>query len=194
MTLRPATGRSRMSTRFARNAEGSTMVEFAFIALPLFLLVFAILELGWGNFVQSRLDAATQQAARQVMTGAAQAARVSGQPLTAAQFRDQFICPKLPASMACADVYVNVSTIDPTQATPFSPFVNATGSGLVAPDLAGVGNAYALGAGRNYVVLQVAYPLKTFAGALLSNGHYAGKSVRVLMSTSTFKNEPFPNS
>ena len=54
------------------------MLEFALIALPLFILIFGILEVGlqmyWGTY---ELDNATLTAARLIRTGQAQTANLS---------------------------------------------------------------------------------------------------------------------
>lgn len=200
MTLQSATNQpppvaaGRTARLFARDRAGSTIVEFALIALPLFMLILGVLEIGWGNFVQSRLDAAVQQASRQVMTGFAQKQKVNGNPMNAQQFRDMILCPKLPSFVKCADVYVNVATVDEKTAAPFDQFVNNTKNGLVPPDLSGQKNSYQLGEGKNYVVLQAAYPLPALTSVLRSSKTttYNGKPVRLLLSTATFKNEPFP--
>jgi len=58
--------------RGRRSERGATLVEFALVAVPFFLLVFGILELGfifWGTY---ELENATEEAGRQIRTGQAQ--------------------------------------------------------------------------------------------------------------------------
>lgn len=52
--------------------EGSTAVEFAFVALPFFLLLFGILEIGLLLLVDAMLETAASDASRQIRTGLAQ--------------------------------------------------------------------------------------------------------------------------
>lgn len=65
--------RSRLRLLRGRRGErGATLVEFALVAVPFFLLVFGILELGfifWGTY---ELENATEEAGRQIRTGQAQ--------------------------------------------------------------------------------------------------------------------------
>ena len=60
-----------------RGEHGVSMLEFAFVALPLFMFIFGILEVGlifWGTY---ELDNATLSAARTIRTGQAQTANMS---------------------------------------------------------------------------------------------------------------------
>ncbi len=55
--------------RLVRDDSGATIVEFAIVAVPLFLLIFGILEVGivlWATF---ELENATEEAGRQIRTG-----------------------------------------------------------------------------------------------------------------------------
>jgi pilus assembly protein Flp/PilA len=188
-----ANDRANDSRRFVTDRGGSTIVEFGLIALPLFLTIYAIIEIGYGNFVQSRLDAAVQQTSRLIMTGYVQNQTVKGAPLTAAQFRDSILCPKLPSTMNCADVFVKVETLDETKKSPFDSYVNKTQSGLAPPTLDNT-NAYSLGGSKKYVIVQAVYPLPMITSILQRSktATYKGRAVRLLQSTATFKNEPFP--
>ena len=65
-TPAPRAGRIR---RWRRDQRGATAVEFAFVALPFIFIIFAITEVCVANAVSAALDNATNQAARQIMTG-----------------------------------------------------------------------------------------------------------------------------
>lgn len=180
--------------------RGFAAVEFAMIALPALLLIIGILEYSYGNFAQSRLDAVVSQTSRQIMTGYVQNQTVAGQPLTAQQFRDQIVCPKLPPLLSCNDVYVDVSAFDAPNSiaarSPYETYVNATKSGLIPPRLDNARNLYCVGDKTKYVVLRVAYPVPVITTSLLwpSFVTYKGRKSRLVSSTATFKNEPFPTS
>ncbi|MGQ3018070.1 TadE/TadG family type IV pilus assembly protein [Phenylobacterium sp.] len=60
--------------RFARARQGATAVEFAFIAGPLLMLIFGVLELAMVFMVATTLEGATAAAARPLRTGAMQTA------------------------------------------------------------------------------------------------------------------------
>ena len=74
------TDRARLKLRIVagvRGERGVSMLEFALIALPLFMLIFGILEVGlifWGTY---ELDYATWCAARLIRTGQAQTANMT---------------------------------------------------------------------------------------------------------------------
>jgi len=182
---------------FVADKSGSTIVEFAMIALPLFFMIIGIIEIGYGNFTQSRMDAAIQSTARLIMTGVVQNTQANGQPLTAQQFRDQILCPKLPSTMNCNNVFVNVQVFsEPTSTgvpSPYLQFVNASGTGLVTPALDNNLNSYNVGTGASYVVIDVVYPLPLLATSYLTPDAmiYQGRRSRLLQSTVTFENEPF---
>ena len=180
--------------------RGFAAVEFAMIALPALLLIIAILEYSYGNFAQSRLDAVVAQTSRQIMTGYVQNQSVGGKALTSQQFRDQIVCPKLPALLSCNDVFVDISAFDAPKSvgatSPYETYVNATKSGLIAPKLDNSKNAYCIGDAKKYVVIRVAYPAPVITTAMLWPNFvtYKGRKSRLVTSTLTFKNEPFPTS
>lgn len=85
--------------RFARDRRGSTAIEFAALAIPFSLLVFAILESCLSFAGQEVLTNATDDIARQLRTGQIRANAVSVDALT------QNICARLEILMAkdCKD-------------------------------------------------------------------------------------------
>src|ERR1700674_1936102 len=68
-----STAARRIFRRFRRNRRGSAAVEFALVAPVFFALLFAIIETGIMFFANQVLESITQNAARQVPTGQAQA-------------------------------------------------------------------------------------------------------------------------
>lgn len=179
--------------RFANDKAGTTVVEFAIIGLPALLLILAILEVGFSNFMQERMDSAVRQTGRLVLTGYAQSLQSGGKPLDATQFRDQVLCPKLPVIMKCSDVYVNITTIPSTAPSPFQGYVNSANSGLIPPKIDGTPNNYNIGAKQDYVVVQAAYPLPLLTSVFVTANPtiYKGKPTRLVQSFAAFKNEPF---
>jgi len=69
-------------TRFVRNRRGSTAIEFAILALPFALLVFAILESCISFAGQEVMANITDDVARQLRTGQLRPADVAGGKLT----------------------------------------------------------------------------------------------------------------
>ena len=56
----------------APRREGAAAIEFAFVATPFFLMIFAVLELGLVFLIDSSLETAVNQASRLVRTGQAE--------------------------------------------------------------------------------------------------------------------------
>lgn len=58
--------------RFRRDDAGATAIEFAILALPLFMFIFGIMNTGYFFFNQHMLDRGVEEASRRVRTGEAQ--------------------------------------------------------------------------------------------------------------------------
>ena len=69
MADRSRHNRSGLLRRFARAQRGAAAVEFAFVAIPFLMLVFAILELGLVFLVSMTLENALMIVDRQIRTG-----------------------------------------------------------------------------------------------------------------------------
>src|SRR5271170_2595612 len=73
--------------------RGVSMLEFALIAMPLFILIFGILEVGlifWGAY---ELDNATLSAARMIRTGQAQTSGLTQPAMVSQICSSVFILP-----------------------------------------------------------------------------------------------------
>lgn len=55
--------------RYRLNSDGATAIEFALLAIPFFMLLFAILELAIIFFISSTLSHAVSESGRQIRTG-----------------------------------------------------------------------------------------------------------------------------
>jgi len=55
--------------RYLKNKEGTAAIEFAILAIPFFMLLFAVLELAVVFFINSTLNHAVSEAGRQIRTG-----------------------------------------------------------------------------------------------------------------------------
>lgn len=110
--------------RFTRNANGSIAIEFAMLALPFSLLVFAILESCISFAAQQVLANATDDVARQFRTGQIRAEEVKNNPDIV---RDK-ICARLEVvvSNGCPGLLVDLRPYDTfvqaaAQRTKFKP-------------------------------------------------------------------------
>jgi len=59
----------RRMRRYLKNREGTAAIEFAILAIPFFMLLFAILELAIVFFINSTLNHSVSEASRQIRTG-----------------------------------------------------------------------------------------------------------------------------
>lgn len=180
---------ARVLGRLRHDEGGATAVEFGLLVLPFMLTLLGVFEVGYTFFMMSALDSAARGSARAVMTGA-----VSTAGMSASTFRTSVVCPKLPANFDCANVFVNITIVPATTTTTgYYSYVNSNRSALLMPKLDATTNAFCPGSGGQYVVVQILYPANyftvLFAGR--STTTYQGKQVNALMSTATFKAEPY---
>ncbi len=87
--------------RFETEEDGATAVEFALIAFPFFLLVFAILETSFMFFAGQYLETAVDDTARLLRTGQL------GPNSTNAQFRQE-LCRRITVMIECNSVATDV--------------------------------------------------------------------------------------
>ena len=161
-----------------KDRKGSAAIEFAILALPFFVVIFAIAEIAVMYFVDSGLDAALHKAVRQVRVGVAKSGSWNVE-----KFKD-VVCGELSYSFNCASqlkvratIITNMASI--TKASPITE-----GNLAVTED-------FSLGDSGSYVLVQAFLPwnptfkLYTISSAKLSDGSY------VLGSAELIKNEPF---
>ncbi|CAA7625901.1 TadE/TadG family type IV pilus assembly protein [Magnetospirillum sp. UT-4] len=163
--------------RLSGDRRGAAAVEFAVIALPLFMMLFGMIETGIMAFTSAVLEAATREAARQVRTGVVQNAGDA-----VARFRAEF-CPHLPATLACDRFHFDVRTFPDFAAITLPP---------VTLDAAGVpqGLQFAPGAANEVVTVRVIHPYRfvtPWVGEVISGGG----DVVPLISTAVMRTEPF---
>lgn len=98
----------RLAGRFGRDSEGAAAIEFAALAIPFALLVFAILESCISFAAQQVLANATDDIARQLRTGQIKAADVSESSLKT------LICDKIDivVSSGCPGLEVDLREFD----------------------------------------------------------------------------------
>jgi Flp pilus assembly protein TadG len=97
-----------LGRRFLRNEKGAAAIEFAALAIPFFLMVFAIIESCLSFTAQQVLQNATDEYARQVRTGQLQ---ISDVTLTKAK---TFICNRinLIVQQDCPGLYIDLKEYD----------------------------------------------------------------------------------
>jgi Flp pilus assembly protein TadG len=170
--------------RFRRSQRGSTAVEFALVAPVFFALLFAIVETALVFFASQVLETVTQESARQIMTGQAQAAG-----LVQADFKTKVVCPV--GSLAsvlfggtCTNLYIDVESYPAFTNVTINSQIDAGGN-FVPP------TGYSLGGPGDIVVVRMFYQWPLFVTGFGYNISNLAGNQRLLVATAAFKNEPF---
>jgi Flp pilus assembly protein TadG len=167
-----------MTRNFIKNRKGSAAIEFAILALPFLVVIFAIVEIAIMYFVDSGLDAALHKAVRQVRVGTA---KTASWDIT--KFKD-VICSDLSYSFSCS------SSIK-VRATVISDMNSVTRASGISGGVLSVTEDFNLGSSGDYILIQAFLPwdpvikLYSFSSSRLDDGSY------VLGAAELFKNEPF---
>ncbi|RXH22975.1 MULTISPECIES: TadE/TadG family type IV pilus assembly protein [Bradyrhizobium] len=177
--------------RFRDSRRGSAAVEFALVAPIFFGLLFAIIETALVFFAGQVLETITQNSARVILTGQAQA---QGGSVAACQTVpnvvsacDQitfkaYVCTQIPALFDCNKLYVDV-----VSTSSFTTLSLTNYGDSCTFDPAGV--QYNPGSSSQVVVVRLFYQWPLFVTGL---GYNIGcSSKRLLVATAAFKNEPF---
>ena len=170
---------SARALRFANDRKGATAVEFAFVAAPFFLLIFAILEIALIFFASATIEEAVADAARDIRTGEFHSAGQNEEDVRAA------ICAQVQTVADCGRLRVDVRT--------FEGFSNAN---MGAPlDDKGVlddsGFTFQPGGPQDIVVVRVFYDWQLLGpGALNGLSNLPGNR-RLISSATAFRNEPY---
>ena len=185
--------------RFTRDTRGVTAVEFGLIAVPFLGLLLAIFQAGLSYFLSEALEAAVQNAARNLYTGQAQTAGIS----SASTFISNYVCPssggtKLSALIDCTKLIVDVRTGSSfTTADMTADFYQASATPMFCP-----------GGPNDIVIVRVIYPMPVYVPVIVKKtGHDVSVmttgtvnnvannpgSKQLLLGTAVFQNEPFSN-
>jgi len=168
----------RLLRALSKDRKGSAAIEFAILALPFFVVIFAIAEIAVMYFVDSGLDAALHKTVRQVRVGVAKSGAWD-----ATKFKD-VLCSELAYSFSCSSK-VKVRATVVTDMASISKV-----SGITAGAL-NVTEDFSLGDSGSYVLVQAFLPwdptfkLYAISSDRLSDGSY------VLSAAELIKNEPF---
>lgn len=164
-----------------RGERGATMIEFALIMIPFFVILFGIFEVGfvfWGTY---ELENATEDAARQIRTG-----QIKGN-LGAAAFKTQ-VCNRVVILSRCnEDLRLDVRSFNNFAEIQNSPAQPLDNTGKLKDDF-----SFLPGGPRSIVLVSTFYrwPLiNAISSFSLSN--MAG-GARLLQASAAFRNEPFP--
>ncbi|WP_295175439.1 TadE/TadG family type IV pilus assembly protein [uncultured Brevundimonas sp.] len=163
-----------------RKREGAAAVEFAIVAIPFFLMIFSILELGVVFVLDSVLETATMESGRLIRTGQA-----NEQQLTQEGFKSQICNRMIVFKSDCSNrLTVDVRVI-PNFSTPNVP--DPVANDAIDPKK----TIYNGGKAGDLILVRVwyAHPLVT---PLLSQAvSRVGTGKVLLRSATAFRNEPW---
>lgn len=181
----------RLAKRFKKEDDGATAVEFAFVALPFFALLFGIMELAIVFFVNSALVHSTAEAGRLIRVGNFQACG------GADEFK-ALVCGNMKGMANCwKNVRIDVvegdsfKTIALPAIPPVQPRDNTQSGDAAIPQTAnGVYNANA--SGDIMIIRSVLHYRLALPPLLTRLDNPAGSGARTMVATTAFRNEPFP--
>lgn len=173
--------------RFRRDQSGATIVEFAAVATPFFMLMFAIMETALMFWTNQVLEESLFQASRSILTGQAVTQYANAGTRTA-EFRNA-VCAEAPVLLPCDKLTIDVRS--------YASFAAAqTGTSASNPVSGGALNTAGFGynsqpqPGQIVVVRAVLeYPvlLNQWNGSLVN----IGDDKRAIVATTTFRTEPY---
>lgn len=182
-------GRAGFPGRFLRDRRGSTAIEFAMLAIPFALLVFAILESCISFAAQEVMANATDDIARQLRTGQLRPADVSGTKL-----RDM-ICAKLEIMVAktCPGLLVDLREYPTFADAALAGFKIQDGDVVLTKGTSTQTFTVAPGLAESRNMLRVFYkwPVMTDFMAKSMANLKDGKTLH--FASITWQNEPFDN-
>jgi Flp pilus assembly protein TadG len=164
-------------------------LEFGLVAGPLLFTIFAIMQIGYTQFVAAYLDFASTKAGRAIMTG-----QVSPYAMNAATFNQTYVCSALPSMIPCANVIVNVSVVLSATATASIPtsynnYLNTAKTGLALPTFQTA--TFCPGGSGDLVLVELLYPTTAITAMYQTVARTPSSQTYYLLSAATFKNEPY---
>jgi len=165
--------------RFRRDKKGATAVEFGLIAAPFLALLIAIIETALVFFASHTLETAVGDASRLIKTGQAQTQKLSQQ-----QFKDA-VCSRISGLFDCqGGVLVDVRCYSGFGGAELTPPLDEQGNIQITA-------GFCPGQAGEIVVVRAMYPWPVRLSLLGFNLSNMAGGKRLLMATSTFRNEPF---
>ncbi|MDX2177940.1 MAG: TadE/TadG family type IV pilus assembly protein [Bryobacteraceae bacterium] len=166
---------------FLKNRKGAAAVEFALVAVPLFWMIFGMIEFGAMSLVQTTLDNALNQVGREIRTGVAQSSGATKEQLQAK------VCGHLNQimSLECeGKLFLDVDRYDS-----FANVGNGTPVVNGAMDMGQLG--YTPGGANEVILVRAYYEWQVFTplfGSIFAN---MSDGKRLVVSSMMFRNEPF---
>jgi Flp pilus assembly protein TadG len=162
-------------------------MEFAILAIPFWLFMLFLFELGCDFYVQLALDYAVQEGARQLQTGAV------ASNATAAIFKKDCLCPAVAGFLNCGQITLNAYPLATTDY-----YANAQAGAGFVPITSGTLNtgswSFSTGTANTPMFLQAVYTSVSVVGQLLPSMSTLSGAARVHVTISSvgFLNEQYP--
>jgi Flp pilus assembly protein TadG len=175
---------------FIQDRKGATAVEFALVGSAFIMTMLFIMVVGVIFYIGEVVDYATTAAARDILTGTAQANSATLGTFT------QSVCNRLPPGIQCSNLVINLYVV-PQAAQPagYYSYIKPDISGLTIPTLTPGSGQFTLGTRGQYQYLQVIYPItflpSGFASILSGGATFNGKPAYLAIATAAFRNELF---
>lgn len=174
--------------RYLKNREGTAAIEFAILAIPFFMLLFAILELAIVFFINSTLNYAVSEAGRQIRTGNFQSCGTKDgfKELVCANMSGLGNCEKrLRIDVVSGSAFGSITLPAPPAPPEPDP---------ADPDAEDIPNGQWVNttASSPVVIRGLYYHKLVLPPQLTRLENIDGKGIRLLGATTAFKNEPFP--
>jgi Flp pilus assembly protein TadG len=165
--------------RLARCRDGVSAIEFALIAVPFLMLLFAIIETALMFFAGQVLDNATNRVARQIRTGEAHQTNLSREQMI------QTICSGMAGLPSCESrLHLDVRTYQNFDAVDLASPLDEDGNIRSL--------AFNYGKSADVVVVRAFYAWPPTFHLLSSSGGALADGSRLLGAIVAFRNEPFP--
>lgn len=167
----------RLFKKLSKDRGGTTAIEFAFLALPFFGLIFGIIQIGIVFLVNQTLDGAVETAARLIQTGQVQASNISESAFKTT------VCNNLSLVANCQEnLLISVES--------FPNFASIDTSLLYDEnDFPIISGTYNPGQGGDIVIVSAAVSVSIVVGSIFRDV-LSGNGTRLTASTA-FTNEQF---
>ena len=160
------------------NRKGSVAIEFAFLALPFFLTIFAIIETSIVFLAELTLDQSVDRVARSVRTG-----ELQKQKMSAEDFRKD-ICKGVDFLLDCNKLQVDIKVYPSFAALNQAPPIK---NGDIDPS----GFGYQLGGPEAINALRVYYKLPVHTDLMRAYLSNMADGSHLLFSMAAFRTEPY---
>ena len=170
---------------FRRDQDGVAAVEFGLVAVPFFALLFAILETALVFWSTQVLETAVANASRTIYTGQFQNSNDETSSDIGAKFKAE-VCKHVAALFPCETAAVRVDVRRFTPGTPPPEVINSA-----TKEINEGAFGYQATRASDIVLVRVALEYPVFVSMLNSNQPNLANGKRLIMSSATFRNEPF---